>query len=293
MRPLEKVRDLPAVLAWQGRRVDPTGLFWMGARYYDPKSGSFLSPDPLGHGECPDLYSYAHGDPINFIDPTGRGAARGDPSIRVNPNGQVVDWEGYQRDVRKLQELAHTRIESYFAAERYRKRAIEAEIGVHASRVVRDAAAVYVVSNVIGYGVAFKSARIAKSARELINTTRTFASIGRAANLATNAQRTANYLKISSGATFGIGVSLVKAESWSATPQILATGMVDTVAGVPVVGFSVEISSTVMDHVRKSGYSEEEASIVVDNILQSVDRTHQKLVERYGLDSGQRIILEP
>ena len=289
MRPLEKIRDLPAVLAWQGRRVDPTGLFHMGARYYDPESGSFLSADPLGHSETPDLYSYANGDPINFIDPTGRGRVSGDPVIRVNPNGHVIDVEGYRRDVQKLQEIAHERIEAYFAAERYRKRAIEAEIGVHASRIVRDAAAVYVVSNVIGYGVAFKSARIAKSARELINTTRTFASIGRAASLATNAQRTANYLKISSGATFGIGVSLIKAESLSATPQILATGMVDTVAGVPVVGFSVEISGTVMDHIRSSGYSEEEASIVVDSILQSVDRTHDRLIQRYGLDLARNL----
>ena len=86
MRPLEKVRDLPAVLAWQGRRIDPTGLFHMGARYYDPGSGSFLSTDPLGHRECPDLYSYANGDPINFIDPTGRGPV-GDPVLTMNPLG--------------------------------------------------------------------------------------------------------------------------------------------------------------------------------------------------------------
>lgn len=72
MKPLEESGDLVKSLAWQGRRIDPTGLFCMGARYYDPISGSFISTDPLGHEATLDLYSYASGDPINFFDPTGR-----------------------------------------------------------------------------------------------------------------------------------------------------------------------------------------------------------------------------
>jgi RHS repeat-associated protein len=57
---------------WRGRRIDPTGLYYMGARYYDPNSGRFLSADPLGHGASMDLYSYCGGDPNNGLDPTGR-----------------------------------------------------------------------------------------------------------------------------------------------------------------------------------------------------------------------------
>ena len=40
---------------------------------YDIASGAgvFTSPDPLGHSITPDLYSYANGDPVNFVDPTG------------------------------------------------------------------------------------------------------------------------------------------------------------------------------------------------------------------------------
>ena len=52
---------------------DPTPLILQGARYYDPTSGRFISPDPLGHRVTPDLYSYAGGDPVNFVDPTGLG----------------------------------------------------------------------------------------------------------------------------------------------------------------------------------------------------------------------------
>lgn len=61
--------------AWQGRRADPTGLIWMGARYYDPLSTRFLSMDPVGYPVSLDLYAYANGDPINFTDPDGRFAS--------------------------------------------------------------------------------------------------------------------------------------------------------------------------------------------------------------------------
>ena len=44
----------------------------MGARYYDPQSGRFLSPNPLGYPTCLNLYTYANGDPINYRDPDGR-----------------------------------------------------------------------------------------------------------------------------------------------------------------------------------------------------------------------------
>ncbi|MEI8365576.1 MAG: DUF6531 domain-containing protein [Parachlamydiaceae bacterium] len=60
---------------WQSKRVDPTGYIWLGARYYNPYGGRFLSPDPISHPTCLDLYAYANGDPINNIDPDGRFAS--------------------------------------------------------------------------------------------------------------------------------------------------------------------------------------------------------------------------
>jgi RHS repeat-associated protein len=60
------------VTSWRGKRVDETGFIYMGARYYDPVAGRFLSADPLGHGATMDLYSFAGGDPVNRFDPDGR-----------------------------------------------------------------------------------------------------------------------------------------------------------------------------------------------------------------------------
>ena len=57
---------------WRSFRSDPTGLIWMGARYYSPRTTRFLSPDPIGASNCLNLYHYAYGDPINYHDPDGR-----------------------------------------------------------------------------------------------------------------------------------------------------------------------------------------------------------------------------
>ncbi|NKI40789.1 RHS repeat-associated core domain-containing protein [Streptomyces physcomitrii] len=48
---------------------DPTGLYHLQARYYDPALGRFTQPDPSGQEQNP--YLYAEGDPVNRIDPDG------------------------------------------------------------------------------------------------------------------------------------------------------------------------------------------------------------------------------
>ena len=96
---IEQGSDLAAAQAWRSYRTDPTGLICMGARYYDATGGRFLSPDPLGHGASMDLYSFADGDPVNFVDPTGRmgqdfGLLNDDPNFvrpPVDSFGDFVD----------------------------------------------------------------------------------------------------------------------------------------------------------------------------------------------------------
>jgi RHS repeat-associated protein len=52
--------------------VEPmTGLIYARNRWYDPKTGSWLSPDPLGYQDSANLYAFCGGDPVNCSDPTG------------------------------------------------------------------------------------------------------------------------------------------------------------------------------------------------------------------------------
>jgi RHS repeat-associated protein len=70
---------------WHSRRMDPTGLYCLGARYYDAYARRFISPDPLGHGSDPTLYAYANFDPVNMIDADGRLATSQNYSLFGSP----------------------------------------------------------------------------------------------------------------------------------------------------------------------------------------------------------------
>jgi RHS repeat-associated protein len=48
-----------------------TGLVYARARWYDPSTGTFLTPDPMGYRDSSNLYAFAGGDPVNGRDPSG------------------------------------------------------------------------------------------------------------------------------------------------------------------------------------------------------------------------------
>jgi RHS repeat-associated protein len=56
-------------LRWLGTLQDPDGRYHLGHRYYHPHHARFTQPDPSRQELNP--YTYAVGDPINRIDPTG------------------------------------------------------------------------------------------------------------------------------------------------------------------------------------------------------------------------------
>ncbi|MGD9017884.1 MAG: RHS repeat-associated core domain-containing protein, partial [Desulfobacterales bacterium] len=52
-------------------RDQETGLHYNYFRYYDPETGQYLSPDPLGLVDGTNLYSYVQNNPVAEIDPLG------------------------------------------------------------------------------------------------------------------------------------------------------------------------------------------------------------------------------
>jgi RHS repeat-associated protein len=53
-----------------GKEKDASGLYYFGARYYDPEVGRFISEDPGRDGV--NWYGYCDGNPVNYVDPDGR-----------------------------------------------------------------------------------------------------------------------------------------------------------------------------------------------------------------------------
>ncbi|MDP2932874.1 MAG: RHS repeat-associated core domain-containing protein, partial [bacterium] len=60
-----------------GKELDNTGLYFYGARYYDPQIGRFITADPTIQQpyDPQDLnrFAYCRNNPINLIDPNGLG----------------------------------------------------------------------------------------------------------------------------------------------------------------------------------------------------------------------------
>ncbi|MFA5088126.1 MAG: FG-GAP-like repeat-containing protein [Candidatus Omnitrophota bacterium] len=54
---------------------DETGLYYYGARYYDPSLGRFITPDSMvqdpNDPQSLNRYSYVRNNPVNLVDPTG------------------------------------------------------------------------------------------------------------------------------------------------------------------------------------------------------------------------------
>ena len=59
-------------LRFPGQYFDAeTGLHYNWNRYYDPDTGRYLSPDPIGLNGGLNLYAYVGNDPVNWVDQEG------------------------------------------------------------------------------------------------------------------------------------------------------------------------------------------------------------------------------
>ncbi|MBI1178448.1 hypothetical protein GC207_13520 [bacterium] len=86
--PLGFGADLVEASAWRGRWSDPSGMYGIGLRPYEPESGRWLSADPLGHDGSAELYAAFNGDGVNYFDSDGRfGKQWTDYSQSIDVNG--------------------------------------------------------------------------------------------------------------------------------------------------------------------------------------------------------------
>ena len=72
---------------FNGKEMDrETGMYYYGARYYDPRISIFVSVDPLAE-QTMEPYLYTGNNPIMFTDPTGMAGEKVDPRLWVYNQG--------------------------------------------------------------------------------------------------------------------------------------------------------------------------------------------------------------
>jgi RHS repeat-associated protein len=86
----------PTSYRYTGQRIETTiGLYYYGARWYDPALGRFVQADTIiansGNPQAWDRYAYVNNNPVNYVDPSGHcwgvaSAIRGIPSYDTTCN---------------------------------------------------------------------------------------------------------------------------------------------------------------------------------------------------------------
>ncbi len=80
---------------FNGKELDEeTGLYYYGARYYDPKVSIWLSVDPLAE-KMPSWspYSFCFNNPMRFVDPDGMEAVENDDWKKDKDGNYVYDYK--------------------------------------------------------------------------------------------------------------------------------------------------------------------------------------------------------
>jgi len=86
----------PDLLAFTGVPVHgPSDLLLMKRRAYDPALARWLSEDPLGRIDGPNLYAYVVNQPLRWVDPLGTFIVKPHPT---SPNGNVIPGFQPQRE---------------------------------------------------------------------------------------------------------------------------------------------------------------------------------------------------
>jgi RHS repeat-associated protein len=92
----------PNIRAWWGGLVDgmrdASGQQYMRNRYYDPATGQFTQPDPIGIAGGLNSYGFAAGDPVTYSDPYGLCAQSGGDTTKIQActveQDRQAAWQG-------------------------------------------------------------------------------------------------------------------------------------------------------------------------------------------------------
>lgn len=72
---LQQTGSGQSIFGYTGEQIDPTGLVYLRARYYNPGTGRFLTADSIIPNPLNSMgwnrYAYGYNNPVKFVDPSG------------------------------------------------------------------------------------------------------------------------------------------------------------------------------------------------------------------------------
>jgi len=94
--------SVPTDKKFTGQRLDGTGLYYYGARYYDPVIGRFVSADTVvqdfKNPQMLNRYSYVLNNPLKYADPTGHWVQGFDNPDDLEAAIAAGLYSGYEKD---------------------------------------------------------------------------------------------------------------------------------------------------------------------------------------------------
>lgn len=76
---------------FSSKRYDPeSGWIYFGRRYYDPTTGRWTTPDPIGFADGPNLYAYVKNSPLTHFDAYGLWDMSASPLVGITVSREVA-----------------------------------------------------------------------------------------------------------------------------------------------------------------------------------------------------------
>jgi len=254
-----------------------SGVVEYGYRYYNADSGRWPSRDPIEEAGGLNLYGMIGNDPVNFMDVLGLSRSRQECLQ------EAID--AYLDNAELLEGIGENRIESLFGSIRHGRTAALADLGVGVSRLVRDTSFTIAGSYFVGVGASARAVSVSQRGFAVVARARAIgsaSSITRGARIAASARGQANLIAATAGAGYGITVGISGAESFQSGATNTAIEVADLLAGTRIgqLGIALDLTDLARNHIENSGLTDEEASVLVQDILDSVDGTHNSLFDR-------------
>jgi insecticidal toxin complex protein TccC len=96
-------------IRYSGKEMDECGLYYYGARYYAPWLQRWVSADPAGYGDGPNLYAFVGNSPLRYFDDNGE--ARKPSELRHVIVGNLKYLSAVNKNVqevnKQLDDLSH------------------------------------------------------------------------------------------------------------------------------------------------------------------------------------------